>query len=141
MSNNYKSIQGNLGLSKAIDFFVSNEDTVSIPLKDTQSYDLVADIKGKLYRVQVKTCTYINGGGYLVGLKSAGGNSYYSNKGSNYRIKNFDNSRSDLLFIYTGDNRMYLIPTNEIESKSSITVGNEKTEKYEVYCKKLSDYT
>ena len=36
---------------------------------------------------------------------------------------------------------MYLIPTNEIESKSSITVGNEKTEKYELYCKKLSDYT
>ena len=138
---NYKSIQGNIGLSKAIDFFVSNGAIVSLPLNDTQGYDLVADIKGILHKVQVKTCTYKNGGGYLVGLKSSGGNSYYSGNSSNYRIKQFDNTASDLLFIYTGDNRMYLIPTNEVDSKSSLTVGNDKTEKYEVFCKILSEFS
>ena len=36
---------------------------------------------------------------------------------------------------------MYLIPTNEVDSKSSLTVGNDRTEKYEVFCKKLSEFS
>jgi hypothetical protein len=114
---------------------------VSIPLNDTQGYDLVVDIDGKLNKVQVKTGRYstCNNGKFLIGLKTVGGNSYYSNKDSNYTIKKFDNTKSDLLFIYTVDEKMYLIPTNEINVSSAITVGIEKTKKYEVYCKTLSE--
>lgn len=39
---------GNTGLSMAIAYFGSNGYTVSIPLNDTQDYDLVVDIDGKL---------------------------------------------------------------------------------------------
>ena len=51
----YQSLQGNLGLSRAIHFFVSNGYCVSIPLNDTQGYDLVVEKDGILQRVQVKT--------------------------------------------------------------------------------------
>jgi hypothetical protein len=137
----YHSLQGNMGLGKAIQFFTSHGVTVSIPLNDTQGYDLIVDINGNLNRVQVKTGRFSKGndGKFLIGLKTAGGNSYYSNKDSKYTIKKFDNTKSDLLFIYTADEKMYLIPTNEISVSSAITVGIEETKKYEVHCKKLSE--
>lgn len=89
--------------------------------------------------MQVKTGRYSNGssGSFLIGLKTAGGNKYYS--GGNYDIKHFDKSRSDLLFIYTADEKMYIIPTKDINVVSSITVGIEKTKKYEVKRKELKD--
>lgn len=120
---NFQSLQGNMGLGKAIDFFTSYGVTVSIPLNDTQGYDLIVDINNELKRVQVKTGRYSNGSSnsFLIGLKTAGGNKYYS--GSKYGIKNFDKSRSDLLFIYTADEKMYIIPIKDINVVSSITVG------------------
>ena len=51
----YLSLQGNIGLGKAIEYFTSNQMTVSVPLNDTQKYDLAVEIDGKLSRVQVKT--------------------------------------------------------------------------------------
>lgn len=137
----FQSIQGNMGLGKAIEFFTSHGVTVALPLNDTQGYDLIVDISGNLKRVQVKTGRFSknNDGKYLIGLKTAGGNSYYSNKDTNYSIRNFDNTKSDLLFIYTADEKMYLIPTDEITSVSAITVGIEKTKKYEVKRKRLCD--
>ena len=136
---NFQSIQGNMGLGKAIEFFTSYGLTVSIPLNDTQGYDLVVDINNELKRVQVKTGRYSKGssGSFLIGLKTTGGSKYYS--GSNYDIKNFDKSRSDLLFIYTADEKMYLIPTEDIDVVSTLTVGIEKTKKYEVKRRKLKD--
>ena len=51
----YQSLQGNLGLGKAINFFISEGYIVSIPLNDTQPYDIIVDKDGKLYKVSVKT--------------------------------------------------------------------------------------
>ena len=53
MGNLYHSIQGNIGLGKAIEYFTSNNITVAIPLNDTQKYDLIVDFNGKLQRVSV----------------------------------------------------------------------------------------
>ena len=71
----YFSLQGNVGLGKAIEYFTSHSVPVSLPLNDTQPYDLVADFDGKLQRVQVKTSTlsrYNNS--YVVNLRNCGGN-------------------------------------------------------------------
>ena len=38
-------------------------------------------------------------------------------------IRNFDNASCDYVFVYTVDEKIYLIPSKEITSKSSITVG------------------
>ena len=130
----YQSIQGNIGLGKAISYFTSHGYPVSLPLNDTQKYDLIVDIDNKLSRVSVKTSRYQNDyGNYDVMLKNAGGTS----KGSKIRL--FDNTTCDYVFIYTADNSLYLIPSEKITAKNSITVGKKYTE-YKVYEKTMLDF-
>lgn len=45
---------GRIGLSMAINYFTINGYTVSLPLNDTQWYDLVVEKDGKFYSVQCK---------------------------------------------------------------------------------------
>ena len=101
----YQSIQGNLGFGKAIEYFTSHNITVALPLNDTQKYDLIADFNGKLQKVQVKTSRYSRNGGvsYEVLLKNCGGTS----KGS--KIRPFDNTTCDYVFVVLGNDKMYLI--------------------------------
>lgn len=132
--NMYLSLQGNLGLSKAIDYFTSHGITVCIPLNDTQKYDLVADFNGGLQRVSVKTSRFEGKyGGYNILLKNCGGSSGKS------KVRHFDNSTCDYVFVLTGDDKIYLIPSSKIEAKSSIVVGNKYTE-YEVAIKQFSSF-
>lgn len=37
-----------MGLGKAIEYFTSHQISISLPLNDTQPYDLIADFNGKL---------------------------------------------------------------------------------------------
>ena len=53
MGNVYLSLQGNMGLSKAIDYFTSHQIPIALPMNDTQKYDLIADfnaVSGKICR-------------------------------------------------------------------------------------------
>ena len=132
----YLSLQGNIGLGKAIEYFTSNQIPVSIPLNDTQPYDLIADFDGKLQKIQVKTSrsTYTEGKSYVVGLRNCGGN-----RTGSVRAVSFDNTKCDYVFIYTGDNKYYLIPSKNISATNSIVVGIKYTE-YEVHSKTLNDF-
>lgn len=47
--------KGNTGLGIAIAYYTSNGYIVSIPLNDTQDYDLIADKENKITKVQVKS--------------------------------------------------------------------------------------
>lgn len=131
----YMSKQGNLGLSKAIHFFVSNGYTVSIPINDTQKYDLVVEINGELKRVQVKTsrCTNKNKTSHCVLLKNCGGSSGKS------IIRHFNNKSCDYLFVYCSNECCYLIPSEKIQCRSQINVGI-KYKEYEVHSKNFLDY-
>jgi hypothetical protein len=54
--NDFSSMQkGNLGLAEAIAFCARKGYTVCIPLTDTQKFDLVAEIGGKLVKIQAKS--------------------------------------------------------------------------------------
>ena len=131
----YLSLQGNIGLGKAIEYFTSHEIPISIPLNDTQKYDLIIDENGKLSRVSVKTSRYMNSQtSYTVLLKNCGGSSGKS------KIRPFDNKSCDYVFILTGNDRMYLIPSNKILAKNAVTVGNKYTE-FEVKNRKFSEFT
>lgn len=130
----YLSLQGNIGLGKAIEYFTSLQYTVSIPLNDTQKYDLVADINGKLKRVSVKTSrNKTQYGTYAVNLRNCGG---ASGKG---KVRPFDKTSCDYIFVLTGDDKLYLIPTEVIDSVNSINVGKKYTE-YEVKVKAFSTF-
>ena len=127
----YNALQGNIGLGKAIEYFSSHSIPVSIPLNDTQKYDLVADFNGGLQKISVKTSrNKKHNSSYEVLLKRSGGSS------GNSKIKLFDNNDCDYLFIYTADESLYLIPSIEITATNAICVGNKYTE-YKVFIKTL----
>lgn len=109
----------------AIGWFAANGYTVCIPLTDSQSYDLVVDYEG-LKRVGVRSTTRSKGGGrYEVGLRTQGGNK------SQIKIRHFDASVVDFLFVACSDGSAYLIPSSEIKASSSIMVG-PKWQRYQI---------
>lgn len=134
MGNVYLSLQGNMGLSKAIDYFTSHQIPIALPMNDTQKYDLIADFNGGLQRISVKTSrNRTEYGTYSVNLRNTGGSS------GNFKTRPFDNSTCDYIFILTGEDKLYLIPSNIIDATNSISVGKKYTE-YEVHIKQLSEY-
>ena len=115
--------RGNCGLGIAIGYFSTHGFTVSIPLNDTQDYDLLIDKDNKIKSVQVKyTTCKTKYGKYQVALKSCGGT-----KGETY--KTVVDTNVDYLFVATEQLDMFLIPIEEIKNKSTLNL----CEKYERY--------
>ena len=117
--------KGNSGLGMAIAYFSTNNYTVSIPLNDTQDYDLVIEKNNILKTVQVKAtgCKRKNGV-YQVALKSCGGT-----KGKTY--KTIIDTNIDYVFILTENKEIYLIPKEEIQNRTTLNLC-DKYEKYRV---------
>ena len=117
--------RGNCGLGIAIGYFSTHGYIISIPLNDTQDYDLLIDKGNEIKRVQVKyTSCKTKYGNYQVALKSCGGT-----KGTTY--KTVIDTNVDYLFIASDQLDMYLIPINEIINKSTLNLC-DKYEKYKL---------
>ena len=122
MSNKEK---GNTGLGIAIAYYSANGYTVSIPLNDTQDYDLIVDKDNVLKKVQVKaTSCKTKYDKYQVALKSCGGT-----KAKTY--KTVIETNIDELFIVTDTMNIFIIPIEVIKNKSTINLC-EKYEKYKI---------
>ena len=118
--------KGNSSLGIAIAYYSSNGYTVSIPLNDTQDYDLIVDKDNVLRKVQVKSSACkTKHGNYQVALKSCGGT-----KGKTY--KTVKETNIDELFVLLENLEMYIIPIKELHNKSTLTVC-DKYNKYRVY--------
>lgn len=119
--------QGNVGLGVAIGYFTLNGYIVSVPLNDSQDYDLIVDC-GTLYKVQVKTTKYKSKDGtYKVNLRVLGGNSK-----QNYVHKLGTEIIYDILFVVCDNGDTYLIPKSTIEHyKNSLSLG-EHFSKYKI---------
>lgn len=101
----------------AIAYFGANGNTVSIPLNDTQDYDLVVDIDGVLKKVQVKATNYKGTAhSYTISLRTVSGTTRKVAK----TVKDTD---IDLLFCLLGDGSMFLIPVDEIHNKNTINIS------------------
>jgi len=117
--------KGNSSLGIAIAYYSSNGYTVSIPLNDTQDYDLIVDKDNILKKVQVKSSACkTKYGNYQVALKSCGGT-----KGKTY--KTVIETAVDEVFILLENLEMYAIPIKEIQNKSTLTIC-DKYNKYKV---------
>lgn len=117
--------KGNSSLGIAIAYYSSNGYTVSIPLNDTQDYDLIVDKDDILKKVQVKSSACkTKYGNYQVALKSCGGT-----KGKTY--KTVVETKIDEVFILTEDLKIYIIPIEEISNKSTLNI----CDKYDHYRK------
>lgn len=126
MQFNTNKQKGNTGLGIAIAYYTSNGYTVSIPLNDTQDYDLIVDKNDILKKIQIKSTScktkYDN---YQVSLKSCGGT-----KGITY--KTVIDTNVDELFILTNNLDIYIIPINVIENRGTINLCS-KYQRYKVH--------
>ena len=120
--------KGNIAIGKAISYFTGINSVVSIPINDSQDYDLIVERDTILYKVQVKyTASKAESGKYLVPLRSISGS-------SRKEYGNVINGSANLLFIYTENGLALLIPIEEITVKTTITVTDKIIEKYKVSC-------
>jgi hypothetical protein len=121
--------QGDLGEAAAIQWLTSIGAIVAFPLFHSPDYDLVAELGGRLVRVQVKTSRHLinSTGHFAVQLSTAGGNQSWTGT-----VKVFDPSRVDFLFVLVRNGRCWFIPSEEIEGRRSIHVGGPKYPEYEV---------
>lgn len=112
---------GRIGLSMAINYFTIKGYTISLPLNDTQWYDLVIEKDGKFYTVQCKaTATQDK----TIDFRSTGGTngSVYDNL--------LNHSELDFLFCVDNELNMWNIPIKDIiqaGNKKSIRLRHEKT--------------
>jgi hypothetical protein len=110
-------LQGNIGIGQAIAHFTSLSWIVSVPLTDSQKYDLLVDDGSKILRVQVKTSRFrLRSGVFQVMLKQCGG----SRKAGTSTP--FDNTAVDLLFVYCSNGSRYLIPCSQVNDRHTLTL-------------------
>ena len=101
--------------------------TVAVPFGHSPDYDLVAELDGRLIRVQVKTCVFFERCRWAVQLSTRGGNRSWSGT-----IKRLDASRCDYLFVLVGDGRQWFIPAAELGGGSRIRLGGQRYAPFEV---------
>ncbi len=105
----------------AIAYFGSNGYTVSVPLNDTQDYDLVVDMGGDLKKVQVKaTNSKHSANSYSLLLKTVSGT-------TRKVYKTVVDTDIDYLFCLCGDGTMFLIPKEEIKNRNMLCLSTSKS--------------
>lgn len=107
--------KGRAGLSAAIGYFGTHGYTVSIPLNDTQDYDLLVD-NGNIYRISVKaTGQRTPYGVSVVSLRNMGGT-----KGKIYGRE--CDKEIDYVFVLNDEQEMWLLP-KEVLNANSLNLG------------------
>lgn len=103
---------GRIGLSMAINYFTIQGYTISLPLNDTQWYDMVIEKDNCFYTVQCKATMTEDG---TISLKSCGGT-----KGAVYDSI-LNHPELDYMFCVNKDLDCWLIPVTDI-----LAAGNTK---------------
>ena len=127
-----RRVQGDLGEFSAMEWLASKGALVWIPLGHSPDVDLIADVDGRLNRIQVKTSTMrrvTRGGGvrWDVAIVTNGGNRSWGGV-----AKKFDPAKVDYLFALVGDGRRWLIPASEVEATRAVKLGGLKYSEFEV---------
>ena len=116
--------KGRSGLAIAIGYFGSHGYTVSIPLNDTQDYDLLVDKDNLISKISVKATGQRSPYGItIVDLTNKGGTN-----GSVYGRE--CNKNIDFVFVVNEEQEMWLLPKDILNTKS-MSLG-EKYIKYKL---------
>jgi Holliday junction resolvase-like predicted endonuclease len=120
--------QGDVGEASAIAWLAQKGALIFTPLFRSPDYDLIAEIAGRVVRIEVKTSnSRTRTGNWSVAVCTRGGNQSW-----NKITKRFDPDRCDFLFANVGDGRRWFIPAHRIEGATSIVLGGRKYAEFEV---------
>ena len=118
---------GRIGLSMAITYFTLQGYTVSLPINDTQWYDLIVEKDDSFFTVQCKATQTDNN---TISLRSTGGT-----KGMSYDNV-LNHSKLDYLFCVNNTLQMWLIPVKDIITTNQIslrTTPNANKQSFNTY--------
>jgi hypothetical protein len=115
-----------------MEWLASKGALVWIPLGHSPDVDLLAEIKQRLLRVQVKTSTYRlstleDCERWGVAIATNGGNQSWQGT-----TKHFDAVHVDYLFVLVGDGRRWFIPAPIVEASRRLNLGGTKYSEFEV---------
>ena len=119
--------QGDVGELSAIVWLAAQGFPVFKPLFHSPHYDLVADIDGRLVRIEVKTTTQWRKGRWDVAVCTRGGNQSW-----NGLTKRLDPGRCDCLFVLVRDGRRWFIPSTHFGGGTVLRLGGPKYASFEV---------
>jgi PD-(D/E)XK endonuclease len=119
--------QGDLGELSAMERFASQGAIACFPIGHSPDWDFIAELDGRLLRVQAKSCIAFNKGRWSVTVCTRGGNQSWSGL-----VKRFDHASCDYLFAVVGDGRRWCIPADALGGKTSIALGGPKYAEFEV---------
>jgi len=110
-----------------MEWFASKGAGIAMPVGHSPDYDFVADLDGRLARVQVKTCASLRKNRWPVTICTRGGNQSWSGL-----VKRFDSTRCDYLFVVVADGRRWCIPAKRLEGGTQVLIGGPKYAAFEV---------
>ena len=120
--------QGDIGEASAIAWLAHQGALIFTPLFRSPDYDLIAEMAGRVVRIEVKTSNSRTPvGNWAVAICTRGGNRSW-----NRIAKRFDRNRCDYLFVHVGDGRRWFIPAARVEGDLGITVGGKKYAEFEI---------
>jgi Holliday junction resolvase-like predicted endonuclease len=121
-------IQGDIGEASAIAWLAQQGALIFTPLFRSPDYDLIAELSGRVVRIEVKTSTSLTPvGNWVVAICTRGGNQSW-----NKIAKRFDRNRCDYVFVHVGDGRRWFIPAARVEGETSIVLGGRKYASFEI---------
>lgn len=119
--------QGDLGELSAMEWLGAQGALVFVPVTHSPDYDLIADLHGRLLRVQVKTTSFFNRERWEVSICTRGGNQSWSGT-----TNVFSPTRCDLLFVLVADGRRWCIPAGDVEGGQGLRLGGPKYGRFEI---------
>jgi hypothetical protein len=121
-------VQGDCGEASAIAWLTGTGALVFTPLFHSPDYDLIAEMAGRLVRIEVKTCSCATpAANWQVMLSTHGGNQSWQGT-----VKRFDPRRCDYVFVHVADGRRWFIPASRIQAATGIVVGGAKYREFEI---------
>ena len=114
--------KGNLTELRCLAAFMENECGVSIPYGDNSKYDFIADVNGKLLKIQVKTSSYAND--EKTAIQFSCRSTHVNCKG----VLNVRYSKDEIDYFATyWENKCYLIPVEECSTRKNLRLIDAKS--------------
>ena len=121
---NFKK-QGDAGLGQAIAWMTMKGYHISLPLTDSQDYDLIADIGGELKKIQIKTGTCVSDCGIGVIYSTVSG----GNRSGTGKAKKICDQDWDYLFGYHFITKQTIfVPKEKLPASGQINLGKKYKE-------------